>query len=198
MDHDFVGAIAAVLIFGGPVAAFVLMRGMQHRERMEMIRHGMVPTGRGRRDWRPEAPPPPQQQAPPPDARGYYGSGWDEPPQRMLRKAMGLTAIGFALTLGLGFIGFLVDPGRFVPGPWLLGGLIPLFIGLAQVFTAIMAGARLGPPPVPGGAYSPQFGPRQASQSVPPPPPTFDGPYTYRPDASQQELARPPTPPERR
>jgi hypothetical protein len=196
MDDHIVGALAVVLIFGGPVAAFVIMRGMQHRERMEMIRHGIVPPPRGRHDWRPQDPP-----APPPSAAnsGYYYTGaWDEPPQRMLRKAMGLTAVGFALTLGLGFIGFLVDPGRFVPGPWLLGGLIPLFIGLAQVFGAIMSGARLGPPPVGTAApYATTFGPGKPPPNMPPP--AYDASaYTYRPDASQQELARPPTPPERR
>ena len=41
-----------------------------------------------------------------------------------LDRAMRTTAIGLALTLGLSFIGF---------GPWLLGGLIPLFIGLAKL-----------------------------------------------------------------
>jgi uncharacterized protein DUF6249 len=196
MDDHIVAALACVLIFGGPVAAFVIMRGMQHRERMEMIRHGIVPPMRGRRDWRPEESP-----APPPSAAAnsgyYYTGGWDEPPQRMLRKAMGLTAVGFALTLGLGFIGFLVDPGRFVPGPWLLGGLIPLFIGLAQVFGAIMSGARLGPP-AQNNPYAATFG----QQSKPPPnmpPPSYDASaYTYRPDGAQQELVRPPTPPERR
>lgn len=39
-------------------------------------------------------------------------------------RAMRQTALGLALTLGLATIGF---------GPWLLGGLIPLFLGLAKL-----------------------------------------------------------------
>ena len=43
-------------LFGAPVLAFIVTRVLAHRERLEMIRHGIVPpVGAGRkayRDWR--------------------------------------------------------------------------------------------------------------------------------------------------
>ncbi|HBN09014.1 MAG TPA: hypothetical protein DD435_10330 [Cyanobacteria bacterium UBA8530] len=47
-----------------------------------------------------------------------------------LERALTLTGIGLALTIGLGFIGF---------GPWLLGGLIPLFIGLSRLLALLIS-----------------------------------------------------------
>jgi hypothetical protein len=50
---------------------------------------------------------------------------------RSLESILTTIAIGMALTLGLLFIGF---------GPWLLAGLIPLFIGLARLLAMLMQG----------------------------------------------------------
>ena len=41
-DND-IAALAVVCIFGLPVLAWIAVRLMQHRERLEMIRHGMNP-----------------------------------------------------------------------------------------------------------------------------------------------------------
>ncbi|MDD2431912.1 MAG: hypothetical protein PHD88_06355 [Firmicutes bacterium] len=41
-----------------------------------------------------------------------------------LRSGVTLIAVGGALTMGLSFIGL---------GPWLLGGLIPLFLGIGRL-----------------------------------------------------------------
>jgi len=52
----------------------------------------------------------------------------------LLRWGIVVTAIGFALTLGLYFIGF--DSPNNYPlhlGPWMLGGFVPLFLGLGLV-----------------------------------------------------------------
>lgn len=52
----------------------------------------------------------------------------------LLRWGIIITAIGFALTLGLYFIGF--DSADNYPlhlGPWMLGGFVPLFLGLGLV-----------------------------------------------------------------
>ena len=48
-----------------------------------------------------------------------------------LRWGILITAIGFALSLGLFFIGF--DSANTYPlhlGPWMLGGFVPLFLGI--------------------------------------------------------------------
>ena len=112
-------------------------------------------------------------------------------PNRTLRKGITLAFIGLALLTGLSFIG-LHDTGNgyvFRPGPWLLGGLIPMFIGIAQVIIAVLSGATLG-------AARFNQAPPPNLYGVPPPPPsagaapTYEGSYTYRPGATQ-ELRKP-------
>jgi len=51
-----------------------------------------------------------------------------------LRWGIIVTALGFALTIGLYTIGF--DSGNSYPlhlGPWMLGGLVPLFLGIGLI-----------------------------------------------------------------
>jgi hypothetical protein len=180
MFDDAIGALAIFCIFGLPFITWISLRGMQHRERIEMIRHGMAPpAGGANRSWA---------AAPPPSAPN--AKSCNEDPQVILRKGMVLVAVGLALTIGLGFIGTFVDPHRYTFGPWLLGGLIPLFIGLAQVVSAVMSGASLSVP-----AADPYAGHRGTTTQVPPSSP-FEGSYTYRPGAAQ-ELQPPGRPPDR-
>jgi hypothetical protein len=107
--------------------------------------------------------------------------------------------IGFALLVGLSFI----DIGQ--PGPWLLGGLIPLFVGIAQVIIALLSGARIGPmsgtmpPPQqqpqmqqPGGQQEYQGGARPFNAGAPNAP---SGPYGWRPGPTT-ELEKPTPPPD--
>jgi hypothetical protein len=52
----------------------------------------------------------------------------------LLRWGIVITAIGLALTIGLytiGFASFTTYPLHL--GPWMLGGLVPLFLGLGLV-----------------------------------------------------------------
>lgn len=52
----------------------------------------------------------------------------------LLRWGISVTAIGLALSLGLYPLGF--DSGNNYPlhlGPWMLGGFVPLFLGLGLV-----------------------------------------------------------------
>ena len=52
----------------------------------------------------------------------------------LLRWGIVISAIGFALSLGLYPIGF--DSGYQYPlhlGPWMLGGFVPLFLGLGLI-----------------------------------------------------------------
>ena len=52
----------------------------------------------------------------------------------LLRWGIVLTSLGFALSLGLYFIGFN-SPNDYPLhlGPWMLGGFVPLFLGLGLV-----------------------------------------------------------------
>jgi hypothetical protein len=57
-----------------------------------------------------------------------------KPNQPLLRWGIVLTSLGLALTLGLYFAGFAAyDNYPFHLGPWMLGGFIPLFLGLGLV-----------------------------------------------------------------
>jgi hypothetical protein len=108
-----------------------------------------------------------------------------------------LALIGLAILIGLSFIGYDTNgpfnSPQLHPGPWLLGGLIPMFVGIAQIIVALLSGARFGvgprsgpPPPYPG-APGPQAPP---------------GPHAYGPEprthSGYDELKRPVPPPERR
>ena len=57
-----------------------------------------------------------------------------KPGKRLLSWGIPVTAIGFALTLGLYTLGF--DSAPTYPlhlGPWMLGGFVPLFLGLGLI-----------------------------------------------------------------
>ena len=187
----FVPIVAILVIFGLPLSYMIVNRVYAHQERIEMIRRGMSPPPDPRWARHMGA----QFQQPGQYAQGYdpydYGQ-WQA--TRSLRKGITLAMIGFALLVGLSFI----DLGQ--PGPWLLGGLIPLFVGIAQIIIALMSGARFGPlggapPPGPGQQVG---GPQQyqdprpftaGQRDVPP------GPYGWRPGPTT-ELEKPAPPPD--
>jgi hypothetical protein len=188
MNHasdNFVALIAIIVIFGMPTAWGIASRWWAHQERIEMIRRGITP-------------PPDPREARRAARAGYEPFTYSRPaapyvdvdpsnqyPERVLRKGVTIAMVGLALLIGLSFI----DTGR--PGPWLLGGLIPLFVGLAQIILALMSGAHLGgftllgPPPVQS----------RPTSSAPPPPPPNDGPYGWRPGPTT-ELEPPVRPPD--
>ncbi|HTZ56073.1 MAG TPA: hypothetical protein VMB20_13510 [Candidatus Acidoferrum sp.] len=205
MNHDtdnLVALVAILVIFGAPMGVWMLSKIHAHTERMEMIRRGMAPPPPGvPRDLTPPgwgAMPPPNVA---PGKRGYYPPQYEDYyyAQRQLRRGIQVACIGFALLLGLSTIGPL-SGNPF--GPWLLGGLIPMFVGIAQIFNAVLNGARLpgfgaattwtqptnfGPPPNAGP------GPSAAA----PPPQAPPGPYAWRP-GSTPEIERPVPPPDQR
>jgi len=57
-----------------------------------------------------------------------------KPAKGLLRWGIVLSSLGLALTLGLYFIGFN-SPTNYPLhlGPWMLGGFVPLFLGLGLV-----------------------------------------------------------------
>jgi hypothetical protein len=193
---DLIPMVAIIFIFGAPIAAFIVSRVLAHQERMEMLRRGIVPPPNPREmrramkyGWTPNAT---QQGAP--AQYGYYAPN-DLQAQQQLRKGMQLAFIGLALLIGLGFIGYHGD-GMFFPGPWLLGGLIPLFVGVAQIIGAVLGGAsfgpprdRVGPPPSPGTTSSPG---NESGGGVTPP--TYGG---WRPGPIP-EIEKPASPPDYR
>ena len=100
---EWIGALSLFLGF------ILLVRYLDHRERMSMIEHGLV-----------------------------HDETTRTPPRAaLLRGGLITTMVGFAVTIGLYTLGYLLPPpfsavpGRL--GPWLLPGLIPLAVGLALV-----------------------------------------------------------------
>lgn len=95
------------IIFG----TLVLVRWFRHRETMAMVEKGLLPE---------------HYTQPPSAGGGRWLVGW----------GVGLAALGLALMIGLWPIGFVT--ARSYPlyfGPWMLAGLIPLFIGLGLLIT---------------------------------------------------------------
>lgn len=100
------GWLVALAIFLGFI---VLLRYLQHRERMALITHGMNPNTMSKQ-------------------RRNRG---------ILRAGLITMMVGFFLTIGLYPVGFLLPPAiaatPFHIGPWLLPGLIPFGVGVALI-----------------------------------------------------------------
>ena len=99
-----IGWILALAIFFGFI---VLLRYIEHRERMALIRQGINPS----------------------DTTDRYRS------RGLLRAGLITMMVGLSLTIGLYPIGYIL-PSSFTTapwhlGPWLLPGLIPLGVGCA-------------------------------------------------------------------
>jgi hypothetical protein len=206
MDDTWVPIIGIICIFGLPIGGWIVMRILDHRERMAMLQRGIMPPPNsrfGRKFYRGQAqgfaPPPPWAAGTPMPPPIYNEQDDPNSPQCLLRKGITTGMVGFALLIGLSFIGYHGGDGPFVPasihpGPWLLGGLIPMFVGIAQILTAVLSGAQFGlmrgpgiPPPNVG---TPPFNGGPFPRYGPPPEPGRPGPR-------YEELARPVPPPDR-
>jgi hypothetical protein len=111
---EWLGALALFLGF------ILIVRYLDHRERMAMIDRGLTPP--------------------------QHMHKWTaRPGSASLRGGLITAMVGLAVTIGLYTLGYLLPPslsstpGRV--GPWLLPGLIPLFVGLA-----LIASHYLSPP----------------------------------------------------
>ncbi len=207
MAETLVPIFAIIFLFGAPVAAWIVSRILAHQERMAMISRGIIPPSdprllreMQRRGWQsgPIPPPPgPGLGAVPPAPPSAYDDQYYA--QSQMRKGVTVTMIGFALLIGLSFIGYRSD-GHMDFGPWLLGGLIPMFVGIAQIINALLNGARFpgmqsaGPAPHSGFTAQP---PPPAGGMPPNPTPPPSGPYGWRPGPTP-EIEKPVQPPDAR
>ncbi len=182
------------VIFGLPTVAFVVFRVLAHRERMAMIAAGMQ-AGQFPAGSVPGAYPPPGA-VPGTMPRMGPDRFVAEPAQVTLNKGIRLAMIGFAITLGVSLASIHSSDGdlSWHPGPWLLIGLVPMFIGIAQIIIAILSGASAG-----RFTQSPQAGPGSAPFTVPSPPPPVSSsgirnwaadpfPSAAMPDPHEKEL----------
>ena len=200
MTDNSLAAFAVLVVVGLPIAYGTINRYLAHRERIEMIQRGITPPPDPRMvrrmarqgNFNPGAfsYPPPGTPGPMPPYDPYAYSRFQA--NKTLRSGIVLSMIGLALLIGLSFI-----RGHF--GPWLLGGLIPMFVGLAQVILAILSGAQFGIPG-PDETHRPAGNPWDPSgaQQAPFRKPTADvspGPYGWRPGPTT-ELERPVPPPD--
>ena len=202
MHDNTVAAIAIFCIFGLPIVAWTLFRVFNFVERMELIKRGIVPppnlSGRRAREWARM-----QQQG-----GGWAGSPWQQqaqtqqtvtpPPaygpvayddaQSALFKGIRLSLIGLAIVIGMSFL---------CKGPWLLAGLVPMFVGIAQVIIALLSGAQL--PGVSGSVsyVPPPNGPVPPPGVNPQPPPgSSSAPWAQPGRPHVEELSKPIQPPD--
>jgi hypothetical protein len=212
MHGDGIVAIFVFMfVFGAPVAAFIVSRVLRHQERLEMLRRGIIPPfefdKRAYRVWRktggpwpPGGPGPAQAPWPQPAPAASWPQRNDDDPQCALHKGIRIAAVGLALVIGLSFIGGTPGSPDFRGGAWLLGGLIPMFVGVAQILIAVLSGAQLPgvqgrttfippphPPPGPG-APPPQPPPGYGAGPPQPPPWAQRSPF--------EELSKPVQPPD--
>jgi hypothetical protein len=201
MDDNLVPIVAIVLGLGG----WILGRLMKHRERMAMLQMGIVPpqSGREARRWRnAQQAWIPGEQMPPPGMPmgGMPRGGFAQPSpaddayraQCTLRGGVTTALVGLALFIGLSFIGY--HPGEIPPirpGPWLIGGLIPMFVGIAQIINALMQGATFSVAQPRGPFTPPPMGPPPGARSYGAPS------QPGQPGIVYEELARPVKPPDR-
>lgn len=102
-----IGFFVCVVLF---LPLMMLMRYLSYRERIAMIEKGMNPRER------------------------FPSDGKD-----LLRWGIATTLLGVALSISLYSIGFMPwSGGETLPlriGPWMIGGFIPLFFGLALILS---------------------------------------------------------------
>lgn len=204
MEPEIVVPIAFFFfVIGLPVTVWMISRVLAHQERMEYLRRGVAPPP-GPPDSRAFRkamqygawPPPPGPGVAAPPSYPYYDPSYYA--QHQLRRGIQVAFIGLALLIGLSFIGY--HGGQYVYGPWLLGGLIPMFVGIAQIVGAVLSGASISPPSAqrsfgpPPGAGAPPPNASGGSGTVPPGPASYGG---WRP-GSLAEIEKPASPPDYR
>jgi len=122
-----VPVLSLAVIFGF-IGWIRYLRHLESRAYYEALARGANP-GPAERDPDAAAPPLP---VPPAIRRPVWpleAPATERDPRGLLRRGCITGAVGLALLLGLLTIGI---------GPWLLAGLIPLFVGLAEILFALL------------------------------------------------------------
>jgi hypothetical protein len=208
MSYQIIPLVAIIVTIGLPIAAWITAIVFRHQERMEMLRRGIVPPLLDRhayRAWRRAGspwPPPgtpvgaPQGSGPWVQQQPPWTPAVEDDPQRALFKGIRVALIGFAITVGIGVVF-----GGYSGNPIILGGLIPMFVGIAQIIIALLSGAQL-PGMQPRVTFMPP--PPQAPPGPGMPPPAGYGAATPPPWGQQpgrarfEELSKPAPPPDAR
>ena len=167
---------AIFMVFGAPILAILVWVWFRHQERMAMISQGLMPPDprmtrkMGRQGFVP-------------------GPGWTYDPAAaaniQLRRGVSTSLIGMGLLIGLSFVG-ANNNGTFTLGPWLIPGFIVLFVGLANVANAYLAGGRFAGQQGANTYFAPgpQMQPPPQANQQPGPAPTVEpsaGPFGWRP-----------------
>ena len=206
MNDNAIGALAIVCIFGLPIVGWIVVRTLQFVERLEMIKRGIPPPPQGGRrayrEWQQQfgqGPYAQQQQQwggqawgpqpVPPPVVNQWGGGTDGP-QAALFKGIRVATVGFALTVGLG-LAF----GGYRGNPVILAGLIPLFVGIAQIIVAVLSGAQF-PGLAPRVTFIPPPPPRGPGAAPPGPGASANGAWAQPGRAHFEELSKPAQPPD--
>ncbi len=116
--------IMAVIVMGGFSLIFMTIFGyfayvryLSHKETMALAEKGLLK----------------------PEQVVQYNGGGHGRDRKLLNRAIVLIAIGLALCLGLFPIGFVAgDDFPLFLGPWMLGGFIPLFFGIALLIIYLL------------------------------------------------------------
>jgi hypothetical protein len=105
------------LIFMTIFGYFAYVRYLSHKETMALAEKGLLK----------------------PEQVVQYNGGGHGRDRKLLNRAIVLIAIGLALCLGLFPIGFVAgDDFPLFLGPWMLGGFIPLFFGIALLIIYLL------------------------------------------------------------
>jgi hypothetical protein len=154
------------VLFPGIILGFILLsRYLRYKETQTMIEHGITPPPPkpvmpAMPTLPPQAPPmPPPYAAPMPPAAmrpmpppPVMPPAPQRPGRAQLTWGLVLSGVGIALTLALWPIGFIAnsasgESGVHFPlglGPWMLGGFIPLFVGIALILAHVIAQPERG------------------------------------------------------
>ena len=114
MNVAAVGVLFPVFLLAVIFGFIILLRYLRYRENMMFMERGMTPP----------VPPRGRPVSPQGVSRSAYYS-----PYRRLRGGIITSFVGLAILLGLWTLG---------TGPWLLGGLIPLAVGLGELLTFVI------------------------------------------------------------
>lgn len=116
MEYSIISCIGSIAFFALIFGTIVLLRWFKHREILALAEKGLLPEQYAQ----------------------YISASHGRGGRGLLGWGIALAMLGLALMIGLWPIGFVERTFPLGFGPWMLFGLIPLFIGLALLITYFM------------------------------------------------------------